>query len=305
MKRKRLTALCAAAVLPLLAVMASNVLTSNHAASGHVVSNRARSSHVVSSYGASIQAESTYAASNHAVTMAGRVARSLRGGDDWSLIFDDEFEGGSLDTGLWRPGWFGTGITGPVNSEEAQGYDSRNVSVSDGHLALRLTATHGALVSTNPHDGRAFGGFEFTGPALMEARIYTPGGTTISGWPAFWSDGQNYPADGEIDVMEGLAGQLCFHVHQITGGPGQCTDIGPGWHTYSAYWDPSAQTVTFSYDGFPVGSEAFANSGAPQYLILDNTSSATPVPDTMLVDWVHVWQLHQYQNPHPLAALPR
>ncbi|MBF9069587.1 glycoside hydrolase family 16 protein [Streptacidiphilus fuscans] len=289
MQRKRLTTLCAAAVLPLLAVMASSRVTPSNAEASHVEASRVVASRTVAGQ----------AAESRAVA----AARPLRD-DDWTLTFEDDFAGSSLNTALWQPGWFGTGITGPVNTQEAQGYDSRNVTVSDGHLALALTATHGALVSTNPHDGRASGGFEFTGPALMEALIYTPGSTTVSDWPAFWSDGQSFPGDGEIDVMEGLAGQLCFHVHQITGGPGQCTNLGPGWHNYAAYWNPSVRTVTFYYDGVLVGREAFDNGDAPQYLIIDNTSTAKPVPDTMLVDWVRVWQQPHYGHPHPLAAGP-
>nr|WP_037600041.1 family 16 glycosylhydrolase [Streptacidiphilus rugosus] len=191
---------------------------------------------------------------------------------------------------MWRPGWFGSTVSGPVNSNETQRYNSTNVTVSGGNLNLALTSNYGALVSTNPHDGRPSGGYEFTGPAVMEARIYTPGTTSVDNWPAFWSDGQNWPADGEIDAMEGLGGQLCYHVHDNAGGPGGCTALSPGWHTYGAYWDSTAQVVTFYYDGVQVGSEPFQNAGSPQYLILDNTSASSPVPGTMLVDWVRVWQ---------------
>jgi hypothetical protein len=148
------------------------------------------------------------------------------------------------------------------------------------------------LVSTNPHDGRAAGGFEFTGPALVESRIHTPGtsSTSVDNWPAFWSDGQNHPADGEIDTMEGLTGRLCFHVHDGTGALGACTKFGPGWHVYASYWNPDRKTVTFYYDGFALAREPFTNGDAPQYLVLDNTSRTPPVPDTMLVDWVRVWR---------------
>ncbi|WP_042377267.1 glycoside hydrolase family 16 protein [Streptacidiphilus melanogenes] len=211
---------------------------------------------------------------------------------DWHLVLDDEFDGTALDTAIWRPGWFGSGLTGPVSSSEKQGYDSANVTESGGRLRLALTAEHGALVSSNPHDGRASGGFEFTGPALVEARIRTPGTTSVAvdNWPAFWSDGQRYPADGEIDTMEGLNGRLCFHVHDGTGAPGACTSLRPGWHVYASYWNPDDRTVTFYYDGYTLAQEPFTNGGAAQYLVLDNTSSTTPVPQTMLVDWLRVWQ---------------
>jgi hypothetical protein len=70
---------------------------------------------------------------------------------DWSLVLDDEFDGDELNTALWRPGWFGSDLIGPVNPAETQGYDAQNVSVSGGRLRLRLTAQHGALVSANLH----------------------------------------------------------------------------------------------------------------------------------------------------------
>ncbi|WP_042432338.1 glycoside hydrolase family 16 protein [Streptacidiphilus anmyonensis] len=228
-----------------------------------------------------------------AATPAG-AAHDHGGLPDWHLVLDDDFDGTGLDTAVWRPGWFGTGLTGPVNGLERQGYDSRNVTESGGALRLALTAERGALVSSNPHDGRASGGFEFTGPALVEARIRTPGNTSapasVDNWPGFWSDGQRFPADGEIDTMEGLSGQLCFHVHDSAGAPGGCAKLDPGWHVYASYWNPGDKSVTFYYDGYTLAREPFTNGGAPQYLVLDNTSSSTPVPETMLVDWIRVWQ---------------
>ncbi|HCU94302.1 MAG TPA: hypothetical protein DHU96_16925 [Actinobacteria bacterium] len=44
------------------------------------------------------------------------------------------------------------------------------------------------------------GKFQFT-YGFMEARIWLPGRGRIINWPAFWADGQNWPQDGEIDVM--------------------------------------------------------------------------------------------------------
>ena len=35
---------------------------------------------------------------------------------DWTLKFDDEFNGTSLNTAKWSTGWYGSGITRPANS---------------------------------------------------------------------------------------------------------------------------------------------------------------------------------------------
>ena len=38
----------------------------------------------------------------------------------WHQVFDDEFDGSSLDTSEWSTGWYGSGITAPANSEELE-----------------------------------------------------------------------------------------------------------------------------------------------------------------------------------------
>ena len=65
----------------------------------------------------------------------------------------------------------------------------------------------------------SYGTFNFT-YGYMEARIWLPGSARIADWPAFWADGQNWPTDGEIDVLEGLSGQACVHFHNSAGGAG-------------------------------------------------------------------------------------
>lgn len=210
----------------------------------------------------------------------------------WSTVFDDEFNGTALNTSVWQPGWFGSGVTGPVNGSEPHPYTSTNVTESGGSLNLALTASNGALVSSNPDALGAGKGYQFTGPAVLEARVFIPGtGSTVNDWPAFWSDGQSWPGDGEIDVMEGLGGGTAFHVHTTAGGPGGDVNVGPGWHTFAAAW--SGTSMTFYYDGVNVGSEPYSTGNAPQYILFDNTSSASiggpTVPGVMQVDYVKVY----------------
>src|ERR1700682_4716091 len=66
------------------------------------------------------------------------------------------------------------------------------------------------------------------------------GAGAISNCPAVWTDGQSWPTDGELDVMEGLSGQACWHFHDPQGGPGGCSSATytGGWHTYGADWEP-------------------------------------------------------------------
>ena len=220
---------------------------------------------------------------------------------DWTTQFDDEFTEASLNTTYWGAGWQAkTGISGPINSTEPVTYSSNNVSVSGGYLNLALIGTSGAgmgaCVTTNTNGTGGSTGFAASPPAAFEARINVQGATSggdvgIYNWPAFWTDGQSWPADGEIDVLEGLDGYAAYHVHDSAGGPGG--NVGAlgdyiGWHTFGCY--RTATEVTFYYDGVEVGSES-ANFSEPHYLILNYTTSpdAGDPLGTMQVDWVRVW----------------
>ena len=56
----------------------------------------------------------------------------------WTLTFADEFGDTSLNTTRFTTGWFGSGITPPVNSAEQDCCDPAQASVGGG--ALDLTA---------------------------------------------------------------------------------------------------------------------------------------------------------------------
>lgn len=217
----------------------------------------------------------------------------------WQLTFDAEFNGNSLNTADWSTGWLNDGITQPVNSFELECYNPANVRVSGGVLALDLTRNPGQCGdSERPYASGMINTdrkFEFT-YGFMEARIWIPGtGTEISNWPAFWADGQHWPEDGEIDVMEGLGGQACWHFSYPGGNPGGCSHevFTGGWHTFGADWEPNS--ITYYYDGHVVGEIRSGITSAPMYLILNYAAAnefAGPVqvPQTMRVDYVRVWQ---------------
>ena len=243
-------------------------------------------------------------------------------GNSWHLLFDDEFNGTSLDTTKWAPGWYATSptsITPPVNASPAC-FDPANVSVSGGSLSLTMTQgsytdqagkTYGyasGQVTTAPSGGGGGGGvlFDFV-HGYFEARCFMPGtGSTIDDWPAFWATGvvtgtpNQWPATGEIDVVEGLGGSAAGHWHGPT--PGQATTDDPfgftpspndytGWHVFGAEWTPTA--VTWYYDGVSIGSGTPAQATTtPMYLLLSfQALTSGPVnPGTMKVDYVRVWQ---------------
>ena len=214
----------------------------------------------------------------------------------WTSVFDDEFNGNSLDTANWSTGWQGSGITQPVGPTEQECYDPSEVSVGGGYLHLtaapkpeecggQIRPYASGMVTTEGLHSFSHGAFE--------ARVYLPASADgqVANWPAWWVDGQSWPQDGEMDIMEGLSGTTCFHYHDPSGGPGGCAGTGPGWHVFGATWE--GDQVTYYYDGHQVGTLTTDGNSAPQYLILNNAvggSGGETTADTMLVDYVRVWQ---------------
>ena len=230
---------------------------------------------------------------------AGSAPAPLGVAGSWGLKFDDEFSGTSLNGNQWTPGWFGTGVTNPVDSSEIEANDSSQVSVSGGNLHLTAvaktdTAPNGTTYSYASGLVSSNGKFQFT-YGVMEARMYLPPTTsgTVANWPAFWADGTGqWPATGELDVMEGLSGRAAYHFHSPSGGPGKdVSGAWTGWHTFAANWQPGV--VTYYYDGTDVGSITTGITSSPMYVIVNNAiqNSETPVvPADVQVDYVRVWQ---------------
>jgi ribosomal protein L24E len=212
-----------------------------------------------------------------------------------TMVLDDEFNTGSLNTALWSPNWFGSGSvsngTVMLNS---------NVSVGSNGLALQLNSPQsGGLVSTNPDDHQAgHTGFQIAptpgNPVFVEFKATLPADASgnVANWPALWLDGQTWPEDGEIDVMEGGYGYTAFHVHYGTGsGSAQGATVNnlSGTHTYGVLWTTTG--FTFLYDGAVVGTVNVALT-SPMYLIMENSYSSvdpTVFPATMDVRYVRVW----------------
>lgn len=231
----------------------------------------------------------------------------------WTLKFADEFDGNSLDLSKWRPNWFGSSdssATRPVNDYEEACYDPAQATVSGGTLRLTATRLSSSKAGCTKKDGSTASyatgflssnhDYRFT-YGFIEARIHLPGNGTPENWAAFWANGQDWPYDGEIDVMETLGGEPRWHYHYA--GPngsdrsyGSDVDlISPksGWHTFGADWQPGR--ITFYYDGKAVGSVTSNVTSSPMYLILSNSLSSyisgpMVAPSTMQVDYVRHWQ---------------
>jgi len=219
----------------------------------------------------------------------------------WALARADDFSGTSLNTALWRKNWGGG--PGPINSAETACYASDHVTVSGGMLNLALTpgsscgkAWTGSAVTTDPSDGRESGGWQSSGTTVFEARVFVPADSTgkVSNWPAWWATGQSWPATGEIDIAEGLSGQVCSYYHSSSANDGDCApgSYAGAWHVYSAQLVPGSK-VTWYYDGRVVHTQTSGVAASPLYLVIDNTNGdfgGTKESSTLKVDWVRVWK---------------
>lgn len=211
------------------------------------------------------------------------------GASGWgSPAFDDEFNETSLNPAYWSSSWFNGGTMNNVKTSAS------NVSLANGDLNLTLSSNkNGATVDTDPSQTHG-GGFQFGDSYFAEARVYFPGsGSTIYNWPAFWTDGQSWPTDGEIDVAEGL-GTLTSNYHSSQGANNSGTIPGTwagGWHTYAV--DRESGVNYIYWDGNLVRSYATDDAGSPHYLIFTlgcSGSCKTGANYQVKVDYVRVWQ---------------
>lgn len=210
---------------------------------------------------------------------------------NWTLAFDDEFNGTALDASKWSNCWFSSSC-GTMNKVSTS---PGNVAVSGGNLVLSLnSSSSGSLVSTNPKGG-ATTGYQF-GTGYVEARIKFPGdGTNLYNWPAFWTTGQSWPTTGENDIAEVLSGKMTVNYHSTSGAHNQGTvagNWGNSFHTYGLHRTATSSDVYF--DGVKVKSYPTDDGGAPQYIVLNvgasSTAPAYGAASQVQVDYVRAWQ---------------
>lgn len=116
------------------------------------------------------------------------------------LVFEEEFNGESLDTCVWRTidqQW-------PYNGE-LEFYTSRekNVRVSNGMLIIEAheESYSGAAWTSGRIESQ-----EYFDAGRIEIRARLPKGQGL--WPALWLLGVRWPTDGEVDMMENMGHEL-------------------------------------------------------------------------------------------------
>ena len=255
---------------------------------------------------------------------------------NWQVVWADEFNGaqGTLpDQTKWS---YDDPAAGRYNAEQeiycglataagqtgvCANWQQNAQTDGQGHLVISAinsgTATNPAWTSARL---LTMGKFSFT-YGRVEASIKLPSGKGV--WPAFWLLGiaNNWPASGEIDIMENVLNglgptrsQSTIHGPGYSGGggightytfpPGQ--EIDTGYHVYGMIWsenliqfyvdDSTAPFASVSPANLPGGTTWVYNG--PFYMILNlamggnwpgNTDATTPNPALMLVDYVRVY----------------
>jgi beta-glucanase (GH16 family) len=243
----------------------------------------------------------------------------------WTLVWSDEFNGpngSSPDPTHWT---FDTGGNGWGN-HELEYYTRRveNAQIENGSLviaALEETYTGADGVTRHYTSARLKTQAEFAQAyGRFEARIKIPYGQGM--WPAFWMLGNNlgtvsWPGSGEVDIMENI-GKEPSTVHGTIHGPGYSGMNGIGspyslpsgkfsddYHLFAVEWQPNV--IRFYVDDKLYATRTPADLPAgtswvydhPFFIILNlavggswpgNPDNTTVFPETMLVDYVRVYQ---------------
>ena len=224
-------------------------------------------------------------------TSTGTGTQPLGAPGNWTMAFDDEFNGNSVNTSEWAVGNGGQ-VNGVSDSPS-------NVWQSDGDLNLQLSSSSsGAAVCSGgtdtPCGGSTPGGYALPVGGFAEARVWFPGsGSNIYNWPAWWVSGADWPDAGEADIAEGL-GDLTVNYHSPSGTHNHGTVSGTwsaGWHVYGIYRGSSSDSVY--WDGKLVKTFPTDDNGQPEALIVDVGDSGGGVygaASVVKVDYVRVWK---------------
>jgi beta-glucanase (GH16 family) len=263
---------------------------------------------------------------NRAITCFSQNPAAPPTSNGWTLVWSDEFngpDGSSVDRTKWVVETGGDGW----GNQELEYYTDRseNVSVHDGNLVIRAlpekyTGPDGVKRNYTSARLKTFGKFSQT-YGRFEARIKIPYGQGM--WPAFWMLGDDidkvgWPACGEIDIMENIGKEPAI-IHGSIHGPGYVGGTGieapytlsakqrfaDGFHIFAIEWD--TESISFYVDKqlYVRRTRGDLKPGwkwvfdKPFFLILNlavggdwpgNPDSNTVFPQSMLVDYVRVYQ---------------
>lgn len=237
-------------------------------------------------------------------------------GGGWTKVFDEQF----TNLNAWNI-W-----TGGAYNNELQFYQGANLVLSGGNLnivakAQKITgpSTPGSTTKKtfNYTSGRIeskvlYSAGTATPRVRMVARIKLPAGYGM--WPAFWSYGDPWPTQGEIDILEAKGQEPSTYytnyfygtqansnlVTSATTTVNSNVSLQTCWHVYELIWEKDK--LTFLLDGVVVdvktGGYVSSLFGKQEKITLNlavggnffsRLITRNIVPGTMQVDYVKVF----------------
>jgi beta-glucanase (GH16 family) len=234
-------------------------------------------------------------------------------GEDYKLVWNDEFNTGKLDAGRWSIGlpWKGS-EDGHWHTDGYASYiTDEDVSVGDGnlHLTCRKKDIQGKTRAFHYTEGfvTTSGKYEFT-YGYAEARCKAPMDAGAGMWPAFWTLSGTGEWPPEFDVIEIWTGEPRLHQGYASKKPGGGAAWKSfhkkgikldGYHTFGMEWGPGY--VFFNIDG-SVNNRVFGDvvTSKAQYLILNSAvcsgkgnigpDEKSIFPNSFDVDYCRVYQ---------------
>jgi len=235
----------------------------------------------------------------------------------WTKTFEDNFDTDLSKWNIW---------TGGAYNNELQYYQAANLQVVNGNLVItaKKETVSGATTPSDPTtktfnytSGRIecktnVSASTSTPKVRMVARIKLPAGYGM--WPAYWSYGDPWPTQGEIDFLEARGQepakyQTNYFYGKVTnrnlvrnqeGYINTNGDLTTCYHVYEMVWEKN--TLSSYFDGALVetksGSYIPNLFGKTERITLNlavggnfftNLNTAQIVPGTMYVDFVKVF----------------
>jgi beta-glucanase (GH16 family) len=141
---------------------------------------------------------------------------------------------------------------------------------------------------------------------IFEARMYFPRASDgkIADWPAFWlnsasSDAVSWPFGNEMDLAEGLAGDLCVVYHYSDHGTPAATipftvTSAPGWHVVTGVWNSRQWDVYYDGKLVQTYSASYVRNNPMNIILSAYTGQYGHLPgepSTVKVSYLRIWSL--------------
>jgi beta-glucanase (GH16 family) len=219
----------------------------------------------------------------------------------WQMVFEDDFNGGSLDEQKWTSAFPWGRDRSNVGELQYYAPDAFNLNSGKLNIVAKPTpngdhAYDSGLIASYASFAPEFGRFEI--------RCKIPSGKGL--WPAFWL----LPADTswppEIDVFEALGQETdTVHMtahweqngeHQQDGGQYTGPDFSRDFHTFAVEW--SADKMVWFVDGAKRHEVDGKSPTAPMYLLANLAvggdwpgapNASTQFPATFAIDYIRAY----------------